>query len=442
MTEILYKKDSKGKVLQWSAEVNQSIQGVQIILKAGELEGKIVETIRNNIKGKNIGKSNETSPLTQATLEVESLYRRKKDLGYKSLEDIGYNNYLKKNEDFGLSSTTNTISMGEYLKQHLSIDNTDALGNLKPMKAQQYYRSKKDWIDPNGKLWDDRKYFYLLNPYALKEKGAIIIKFPCLIQPKINGVRCTISFINNKVQILSKEGKRYSLPHLEVVLVGNKTLIEENFKGYGLELDDIFFDGELYIHGEKLQTISSAVKAPNLDTNRVQFIAFDLGVKNLNNISRFTILKDIINQIKEKDFTNSIDIVTTYKVKSDAIVQTLTDNYIKDGYEGSILRNPEGFYQFGKRPMDMVKLKRVIDEEFKIIDIIPQDKNPDLGLFVCITKQGKEFQVNPKGDTHFKSLVLFQKHLFINKMLTCTFYEYTEDMIPFHVIDNIVRDYE
>ena len=430
--EILYKKDSKGKILQWSAAGDQNVLGVTIQIKAGELNGKITTTLREGIQGKNIGKANETSPLTQAEQEVQSLYKRKKRQGYKSLTDL---KYPIENEAFGVG-----IELETWLQLNLKFDTTDLDGNLKPMKAQQYYRSKKNWTDPTGKVWDDRKYYYLLNPDAPKEKGALIMKFPCLIQPKINGIRCTISLDElGKVQILSKEGLRYNLPHIEQEFQNNIECFTFKLEKEG-EID-VIFDGELYIHGEKLQTISSAVKAQNLNTSRVKFICFDLAIPKLNNLSRIQLMKSLLS-FKDNNLLSSIDYVSTHKIAGDQLAQTMTDKYIEEGYEGSILRNINGLYAFGKRPMDMVKLKRVLDEEYKILDIISQDKNPNLGLFVCQTKEGKEFKVTPKGTEDFKQLILFQKHLFVGKPLTCTFYEYTEDGIPFHIIDNIVRDYE
>ena len=428
---ILYKKDSKGKILQWEASVLQNKFGVSIVIKAGELEGKLVTTTRENIKGKNINKSNETTPYTQAQADVESLYKKKQREGYKSLHSLRYPFDRELFE---------AIDLKAFLETNLKVDTRDLDGNLKPMKAQQYYRSKKNYVDKTGKEWEDRKYYFVLNPYVNKTSKDIIIKFPALIQPKINGVRATISLDSNgQVQILSKEGLKYNLPHLIREFEAHRECF--SYRNSNNEDVEVIFDGELYIHDEKLQTISSAVKAFNFNTNRVVFIAFDLAIPEVKNIDRFRLLKELLN-FTTLSLDSPIEIIRTHLIHNDATAQAKTDEYIKEGYEGSILRNPAGLYAFGKRPMDMVKLKRVVDEEFTIIDIVPQDKNPELGLFVCRTKQGKEFKVTPKGDRDFKDLLLFQKHHYINKLLTCTFYEYTEDGIPFHVIDNLVRDYE
>ncbi len=424
---VLYKKDSKGKILQWEASVVQNKFGVTIVIKSGELGGKLTTTTRENIKGKNINKANETTPVTQAEADVTSLYKKKQREGYKSLQALKY--------PFDLEAFQ-VIDLQNFLNTNLKIDTRDLDGNLKPMRAQQYYRSNKGtldkvsktysgWTDPTGKVWDDRKYYYLLNPYVQKPNNALIMKFPALIQPKINGVRATISLdTNGCVQILSKEGLKYDIRHISDVFEQYKHLfVVSNFDE--IEEMDIIFDGELYIHDEKLQVISSAVKSFNMNTPRVVFIAFDLAIPNVKNLRRFQLLKHLLEFTSER-LDSPIEVVKTHLIGHDTQAQEKTDQYIQDGYEGSILRNPNGLYQFGKRPMDMVKLKRTVDEEFTIIDIVGQDKNPELGLYVCRTKQGKEFKVTPKGDRDFKELILFQKHLYIGKPLTCTFYEYTE----------------
>ena len=83
-----------------------------------------------------------------------------------------------------------------------------------------------------------------------------------------------------------------------------------------------------------------------------------------------------------------------------------------------------------------------MDEEFVITDIVRSEKDDSIGLFVCTTVDGKEFKVNPKGTTEYKRSILLNTSSFIGKELTCRFYEYTDDGVPFHIIDNIVRDYE
>ena len=69
----LYKLDSKGKVREWRMEVN----GDQYRTIAGLQDGNQVTSGWTTAEGKNVGNSNETSPAEQATLEVESQYKKK-----------------------------------------------------------------------------------------------------------------------------------------------------------------------------------------------------------------------------------------------------------------------------------------------------------------------------------------------------------------------------
>ena len=424
---VLYKKNSKGTIICWTATVKQGAAGVNISMISGELNGKQTETLRANIKGKNKGKANETSPFEQAELEVVALYKRRKRLGYKSLADL--------NIVIDAFSVTN---LEQELLTNLPINTTDAEGNLKPMKCQQYYRSKKNWVDPTGKEWSDRKYYYLTNPYAEKEKGAIIIKFPCYGQPKINGVRAFILLSDEgEVKILSKEGLEYDLPHIKDFFEARKELFTFDD---GEREQDVIFDGELYMPGEILGDLVPAIRTFGLNTHRVEFHVFDIAITNVANNARLIYLKEILNTF---DVLGSPVVrVVSSLIRNDMEAQNYTDGCIKLGYEGAIFRDGKAYYGFGKRPMTIVKLKRTISKEFLIVDIVRQDKNPELGLYVCRTEDGVEFKVTPHGSNDFKQEILYTRHHIVGKQLTCEFYEYTDEGKPFHIISNIIRDYE
>jgi len=426
----LYARDSKGKILQWKIKVTREEDSINIVKSYGELDGGQVIKWQRNIQGVNIGKANETNPYEQACLQSESTIRRQKDRGYMSYDGL--------KEKFNI---TVPINLKHDLEMFLPKSRVDASGNVKPMKAQQYYRSNKGgknslgWTDPSGKIWTDRKYFYLKNPRAVKEPKSIITTFPCMIQPKINGVRCTLQIDGAEIKLLSKEGKPYDIPQVTDFSTLNSDMFEYNG-------DKLVLDGELYIHGEILGDIASAVNSTNLNTPRVKFILFDLAIETYTNKERWGIIRDHIKPKLEQHLNCCIEPIRTFQIINDATVQDFTDKFIKDGYEGSILRDFDGMYAFGKRPQAMTKLKRVIDKEFIIIDIVSQDIDPSKGLFVCITNTGNVFKVTPKGDDAFKRYVLDNKEDIKGKQLTCSFYEYTDGGLPYHIIDNLIRDYE
>lgn len=78
----LYSSDKSGKVRYWNVSVNTIDGVVHIVRKYGQQDGKETETSTAITKGKNIGRSNETTPLQQATLEAKSLWKKQVESGY------------------------------------------------------------------------------------------------------------------------------------------------------------------------------------------------------------------------------------------------------------------------------------------------------------------------------------------------------------------------
>lgn len=433
--DTLYARDSKGKVLKWDIEVQNNGQ-IDIKVSYGEYNGSQALRWQRDIQGVNIGKSNETNPYEQAVKECKSKIARQKKKGYMTLEEVKNLAPKEGEANFLAGFTTTEILLNKYLPKN----RTDAGGNVKPMKCQQYYRSKKDketktWVDLNGKEWLDRKYYYLQNPYVAKETGALITKFPCYGQPKFNGVRALIFLQDNQVTITSKEGDIKVVAHINDFFNLNTDIF--TYEGI-----DLVLDGELYIHGELLQDIGSAINKPNLSTHSVTFQLFDLAIEGVTNADRWSIIKEHIKPKLEQHINCPIEISRTVLIKNDAQAQAFTDKCIEQGYEGAIFRQPTSMYGFGKRPVTITKLKRSISSEFKIIDIVPQKKDRTKGQFKCITKEGLHFDVNPMGNDAYKRSLLSNRNNIIGKALQCSFYEWTKDLKPFHIIENTIRDYE
>lgn len=125
---ILYGEASTGKTKQWQISVFDDADGAIIVCKHGYCDGQMQENHKVITSGKNIGKSNETTPYEQACSDAQSKWQKKKDELYYEL--------------------------GE--KPEASAGSNIVL----PMLAHKY-----------------------------KDRGHDI-EFPCFVQPKLNGVRC------------------------------------------------------------------------------------------------------------------------------------------------------------------------------------------------------------------------------------------------------------
>jgi DNA ligase-1 len=81
----LYKRDRNGGVRVWYLEQD----GGKYRTHSGLVAGKLSVTGWTHCEAKNVGKKNETNPVTQATQEIDNEYAKKLDRGYfRSIDDI------------------------------------------------------------------------------------------------------------------------------------------------------------------------------------------------------------------------------------------------------------------------------------------------------------------------------------------------------------------
>lgn len=88
----LYTQDTLGKTREWWMEQS----GNQYRTHSCVQEGQIVTSEWTEVEGKNIGKSNETSGVTQATKEIEAKYAKQLKTGYhKNVKNVGKSSYVE-----------------------------------------------------------------------------------------------------------------------------------------------------------------------------------------------------------------------------------------------------------------------------------------------------------------------------------------------------------
>jgi DNA ligase 1 len=394
----MYARDSKGKIKEWNTEVKVGPSNeVYIQTMYGLVDGQLQINNDYITEGKNLGKSNETTPYDQAVFEMNSKIEDQRKKGYKTLIDLGLR------EPEGLNQVARLITM---LDNALPKDNTDNNDNIIPMKCQKYWKDEEETIPR--------------------------IKFPCIGQPKINGVRCIILWENDKVVIRSKKGLDYTvLEHIEKIFT--KDMFFQVGK-YGTI--NIVYDGELYSHGSILSDIVSAVRVRTLLTQHIEFWCFDLAIPELDNEDR-----NLLRLFKLDKTSKPVVCVIGDDIMNPLEAIDYAESRITSGFEGAIFRDPNALYGFGKRPQTIVKYKKYLDGEFEIIDVIPQEKRPDLALFVLNSKGG-QFKCNPEGSVETRQKYLVDRKLLIGKLATIKFYEWSVNNIPFHAKMIAVRNYE
>lgn len=186
------------------------------------------------------------------------------------------------------------------------------------------------------------------------------IKYPCVVQPKIDGIRCHIELVNDKVVALSRTNKPIPNIHVQQVLAKTQFL--------GL-------DGELVIghptNKDVFKKTTSVVMSEDKPIDDLHFIVFDYTVKDTPYYERYDKCKAIQLDYYNRLITKWIDVVTYMLCETKEELLTLERSYLQQGYEGIIIRDPESTYKEGRSTIKegkLLKVKRFSDSEAVIIN--------------------------------------------------------------------------
>jgi ATP-dependent DNA ligase len=418
---LLFKRGSKNKILRYHAYIKQH-EGVEAILFEGYVfvreSNGLGEKIKVETKAISKGKSNRT-PLEQCMLELNSAVEKKKSEGYKTFEELGIITNLSSDIPHYDYKNKSFFKARDVLEAALSSVITDKEGRIKPMllhKAALSTMSKEE------------------------SKGRKKIKYPCLVQPKLDGV-CALG---NRDGLWSRGGKSGSTANgiswneLCPDIVKELKVLCDNYP-------DRVFHGELYLHGETLDTIGEALKDKKPLTDKIEFHIFDvIPLYNLDQsyIDRVESYKDEYGDfLLDDNYTKLKFVIPTYSVYNEKDLLRFEDKCLEEGYEGVVVRDCEGLYEIGKRSSKVLKLVRFDETEVKIVDVIPMENKPEQGLFVC-EYDGKTFNVTPAMSHNEREFLLSNKFTYIGKLLTIKHRGYTKYNTPRIAVGKTIRDYE
>ena len=276
---------------------------------------------------------------------------------------------------------------------------------MKPMLAHKYDEKRIDWSEP------------------------------VYIQPKLDGVRCLFT----KDGAYSRTGKKFmNLAHIELALI-------PFFK----KQPDVVLDGELYNHKLKrdFEKIISLVRKqkPTADDrldaqHLVQFHVYDYfdGVM-------YDSYKTRMNQLVCSDiYDEQIKRVPTLLVDTYSYARLLHEEFLEDGYEGSIIRL-NGLYKHG-RSYDLMKFKDFSDAEATIVgyELGKGKRTGTLGKFLMLDDEGVQFGCPPGKGYSYKDLanMLLNINDYIGQRATFTYFQRTQAGSYRHPLFKCIRNYE
>jgi ATP-dependent DNA ligase len=282
-----------------------------------------------------------------------------------------------------------------------------------------------------------------------KQKRKIV--FPCIGQPKLDGIRCPTTADG----MFSRGRKRFnSCLHIQA------------------ELDDFYegdataeLDGELYTHEFKsdFESICGAVKksADTADANelalqaKMQYHVYDTPrIGDLVETDAFVTRQAALAEA----FANStsIKVVETVIVNNEEELIALKKRFESEGYEGIMVRNIDSVYG-RKRSYDLLKWKEFIDEEFLIIGINEGTGrlkgcagsfkfalyNNEGDMFIAgLSGEPLWFKAKLKGSTERLKYLFEHPEECVGKMATIRYQNRTKYNVPRFPVCQAIRDYE
>lgn len=325
-----------------------------------------------------------------------------------------------------LQQTFTTIDAGK----NIGKKNETSIGEQCELEAQSLWEKQRDRKGYTETIPSEKPF----GPMLAKsyDKDGHHIKFPCYVQPKLDGLRCLAKVEGGKVELRSRQNKVFKvLQHIEDELS---------------QFPDGVYDGELYSHDATFQDIVSGIKRDEKNglTDKIEYWIYDL-INDDTFENRYKQLLVINSYIKN---SKSIKLVNTNLCEYPSDIEYFHKEAILSEMEGVMLRNAAGSYKINGRSADLQKYKKFMDEEFEIIGA-EENKGKLAGscVFLCKTKEGGIFKVMPDG-----SEVQRKKYwtdwnsgkIKSGDLLTVEFFSWTTSTpkVPRFPIGKIIRDYD
>jgi len=387
----LISKDAKGKIR--IAIVNYEL----INPKDKQNRYFVIHRISGQLGGKRTSQPDKTVERGKATrnlweqvmLEAKHLVKEKLDKGYREIE---------KDPDEYKTSELEEILGGIVTGQN---------GVPKPMLAKQADKVTNTKI--YDKIW--------------------------LASRKIDGLRALIYMGDDgNLHTASRGAMNYDAAMSDIL--EHPSLIQLFKENPGL-----IMDGECYHHGYTLQQLNSIARTQKtaVDYDVLQFYWYDIVDVNSTFDERWAYMQDIKDQLNfefdpEKEFKKEelrIQFVPQEEVIGWDNMMKLHNQYVSEGWEGLVIRDPDKLYRPNGRTNDMIKIKCYKSDEFLITGYeLGLRGNEDM-VFTLVTKEGKPFKAKPHGDRAQKDWYVnnFNSEC-LNHYATVKYFYMSDDNVP------------
>ena len=339
------------------------------------------------------------------------------------------------------------------------VDRTKQNRNWKEQYTLQFNSEVKKFLDkgyvkvdkhPNeyseselGEIFGEVKtnQYGVIKPMLAKQSEKVtntkIFEKKWLASKKLDGVRCLMYYKDGEILTASRGGEHYnySTEHIRTDIRLVK-FFEEN--------PDVILDGELFKRFKSLQQISGAARMEKnaYDCDWLEYWIYDCYIGYFPETSaedRWSFLKTHLISSGIKAYTStkcddeedSIRLLVQVPVTGWDNMQKLHDQYVAEGFEGVVIRNPEKPYKPGGRTNDMIKIKQYKSSEFLVTGYELGLRGSEDMTFICKTENGIIFKAMPVGDRAVKAEYVENfEEKYEGHMAECTYFNLSDDGVP------------
>ena len=321
---------------------------------------------------------------------------------------------VQEGEDYFLQSTSwHDLVDGGVSKKNVSTPYPVSIKNVGKANETAPLEQAESEFESMVKAQTDKKNYLPVGTKAIKGKLPLPmlaekwkdqskkIVYPCFVQRKFDGNRMIF------------EGTRGQTR-------GGQPFIPEVIQHFTFDTQGYLLDGEVMLPGAKLQTSMTAIRKfrPELSPS-LEYFVYDIVYENLMFFERLAILKKL-----SKEFPANVKLVETSLVKNETEIQKWHEQFVLEGYEGTIVRNYEGMYNVGHRSCDLQKKKDFQEQEYQVIGFKEgAGLYKGCAIFRCVTKDGEEFDSNPEGTLEHKRELFKNGKSYIGKWLTVRYFD-------------------
>jgi ATP-dependent DNA ligase len=224
-----------------------------------------------------------------------------------------------------------------------------------------------------------------------------------------------------------KNGNGYTMVSRNDDLITSMPHIEEELRQLP---EHVTLDGEIYLHGASLQYHSSMIRShePEFGHHEFKYVVFDI-----QDSARYYFRRQLLINLFANHNFKHIQLLESTPGKRTA-AQSYMQQYRALGYEGAILRAPEGYYTKDSRSYSVQKVKQTLFARYPVVKIVCSDKGREKGLAIveCLTNEGKTFRARIAKSEDIRRFIYQNRSTFLPAGADIEFSDFTEAGIPQH----------